>query len=358
MRMFVVSSPFMMHVAQCIIKKSKNMNNILYSWYVPNNKKHIQSYEIQKNEDYWKKIIHSDKGDLFIHLTIKNIFLYRNLLKKNAMEIKKILESNGATEVIIGNRYSPIDRQIYHVCRDLGISCSLLEDGLRSYINENKVIKKDYKYIIKKFIKKIIFREMYFLYDEEYELIFESIYTVLPEKYSIDNYKGELKEIDLNIIDNDKIAKLINFDENKNRALFLSQCISEDREVSVEQEIKLLENFIVNNIDKFDEIIIKFHPRDSKNKQNIIINKINTLGLDVKILDLGVDIPLELIIKELNINYLVGFYTSSLFYMKKIDSSINVISLLKSLTEVPSCSTRIKNIYMEVYNTFDDIVYK
>ena len=66
MRMFVVSSPFMMHVAQCIIKKSKNMNNILYSWYVPNNKKHIQSYEIQKNEDYWKKIIHSDKGDLFI----------------------------------------------------------------------------------------------------------------------------------------------------------------------------------------------------------------------------------------------------------------------------------------------------
>ncbi len=156
------------------------MNNILYSWYVPKIRNIYNPMKYKKMRIIGK-IIHSDKGDLFIHLTIKNIFLYRNLLKKNAMEIKKILESNGATEVIIGNRYSPIDRQIYHVCRDLGISCSLLEDGLRSYINENKVIKKDYKYIIKKFIKKIIFREMYFLYDEEYELILK-VYILYYQK--------------------------------------------------------------------------------------------------------------------------------------------------------------------------------
>lgn len=114
-----------------------------------------------------------------------------------------------------------------------------------------------------------------------------------------------------------------------NSILYLSDPLSEEYNLSIDDELKLIVQIINDFSD--NNIIVKFHPRDSEFKKNAIKKLIeNELPIDLK------NLPSEELISNYSFEAIVGticttLYYASLYTETPIFSYILVFSILNGL---------------------------
>lgn len=92
-----------------------------------------------------------------------------------------------------------------------------------------------------------------------------------------------------------------------NSILYLSDPLSEEYNLSIDDELKLIVQIINDFSD--NNIIVKFHPRDSESKKNAIKKLIeNELPIDLK------NLPSEELISNYSFEAIVGTICTTLYY--------------------------------------------
>lgn len=121
--------------------------------------------------------------------------------------------------------------------------------------------------------------------------------------YPIKNYKYLIR-YKLNIPVSEEIKNQISYLENMN--LYLSRPFVEDKILSLDEEIRIYHK-IIND---FGHIIVKFHPREEKEKKDYLIHK---LGLNT-IKDYLEDLPAEKITLNVKLANLIGTFSNTLMH--------------------------------------------
>lgn len=367
MKLFVVSSPLILYFTQNIIKDNNFKDNILYLWYVKGNERHIDSYKLQLIEEFWKEVIISKAGEEYNTLNFKGVLRDPEDKARAAKiegEIEALFNKHNIDEVFIGNRFVPIDRFVYTLCKRKKIKCNLVEDGMQNYLPQQFQElgeSSDFKLAFKAFMKNVVSSKYKLIFSKDKELKFNDIYAVFSQKYKLDNYCGQVKKINFNHLITDDISKKLKEDENylemtsnKNNLLFLSQSLSEDNFITMNKEIEI----VVNELKKYKEYncYIKFHPRDSLEKRNEMIKELQDNHLNVKVLNSQIDIPIEMFMELVNIDALIGIWSAALFYATKIKPHIKVIALLPTFVENLPEDSKLSTVYDNLYPVFSDVI--
>lgn len=286
MRLFIVSSPFLMYVAQSIIEQEQKKDNLLVYWHVEGKKNHIKSYKIQKISKFWRDEIYLKDWLSNYEVSFKSLTSIINLyfkLEEKEKEIRSLLLKYRIKELVIGNRYNPIDRHFYFVAKKMGIRISIMEDGMRNYIDESEIV--DVKNI-KIGIKKAILGNKYKIFNIFDEIKYDSKYCLLSIEKNEKNKKINLgKEMskELKIYFQNKIIK----SDGLKHTLFLSQSLSEDNEIRQEDEIEIIIKKLLKL--KKEKIYFKFHPRDSEEKKEKILNELKKNDISFENVTLDID---------------------------------------------------------------------
>jgi len=135
---------------------------------------------------------------------------------------------------------------------------------------------------------------------------FTNYYSVFPEMYPYDNYQF------IHQIKFDYLYSEFKNQDFKDSTLYLSDPLSEDGLMNEENEFRLL-----NDISKLKDVIIKFHPRESKEKIDYIKD-----NYAFKILPLGLSqIAAEDLIAKYEFKSIIGTICTALFYTEKFSKT-------------------------------------
>ena len=275
-----------------------------------NQEKHVKSYQLQKIDEFWKNEIYLENWKNKYNFSLKSpnriLKFYKDVEKKEC-EIKSILLKYNVSEIIIGNRYTPIDRHFAIIARSLGIKVSLMEDGMRNYIDESSVNTLN---PVTELIRRGIFGRYYTLNSFSTELSLDKRYCLLPLNNDENTVKIEFgknisKELKSYL---ERYLSEVNGGEN---TLFLSQSLSEDNEIYQEDEIEIIVQELLKEKEK--KIYFKFHPRDSENKKKKIIENLKKENIKYIDLSFDIDIPIELFTNQLSIKKIVGWWSANTF---------------------------------------------
>ncbi|MED3793805.1 polysialyltransferase family glycosyltransferase [Niallia alba] len=346
MKLYSISSPLIFYFSQSIAADNPN-NNIGFFWNVSGKDEHIESYNLMKDNNIWFDTIICKEASLLNNASIKNIIKFRDLkevidnIKNN---IENLLIKYKVEEVFIGNRFSSVDRLIYSICKKNKIPINLIEDGMSNYLsskvfNEKTQINTALNKKLKSYSQRIfdfIISEPNVLFNQS-ELMFNNIYAVFPQQYSLCNFSNGIKELKLkdslkknkDVIKKNGVYKIIPQleDSKKKKVLFLSQSLSEDYLISQEKEIEIICDYINQFEPEVYTILFKPHPRDSKEKVKKIVEKFENKRFFI-VFNNDIPIPIELLLGELNIDEIVGIWSATLFYTSKLNIDIKTVSLL------------------------------
>lgn len=139
---------------------------------------------------------------------------------------------------------------------------------------------------------------------------FYSYFSLFPEIY---NYN--------NVLNKNKIHLMLPKNDTLLHSLFLTSPFYESGRVKIDEEILVLKSVIK---EMPNNTYIKFHPQDSLEKKKMIRDLAAFLELPSELENL----PAELIINNSNIQWLGGYFTSTLFIAHSINLDISINSYI------------------------------
>lgn len=335
MNLFYIRNVLGAKVAEAIIlnKNIKNNYALLLQNKIPNYPDKIKKL---LNNLLWEEIKVSNL-DSSISIDFRNSKLFFNLLEEQSIEINKLLE--GISAVYLSNLNSIEERLIFTLSRQKNVTVNFFEEGLNLYFDPpHEIPNLNFLIKFKGFFKFILARKYRYILKNKSTFKAQTIYCIFPEKYKFENYKYIEKVIpSFNILQGSDVNK-----KNNIKTLFISRPLSEDKILSLNEEIYHLENFIktLNN-----DLIIKFHPRESEEKRAIILEKLNVFEISKDCLDLTA----EEVILNSSIEVLIGYESSTLAYISEL-SNIKVYSLLKEINQ--------KSFYLTQMTKFLELNFK
>jgi hypothetical protein len=241
------------------------------------------------------------------------------MIRKRLNFYKKFFLHNEIDEVILPYLYDIHNElPLFTVAVGQTIDISLFDEGVfpdfisKLYtFNSSKISK--LKIFIKNLILKLIINDRYFriFLDKGYDsdFTFKNYYSSFVDLYPYQNLEN-------------RILIKLEFPANSSRmeSLFLTSCLSEDGIISLEEEIDLIGK-IYSNLPKNTHI--KFHPRDSDQKKDLILSKYS-FSYDAS-LDL---LPSEFLLNNEYIKVLGGYLTTTLLLATLLKNGIAVNSYI------------------------------
>lgn len=329
MDLFYIRNKFSILSAEEIINNNKLSECIAYI--VDNDiDGYYENLKNDMDEKKWKFIsLAPFKSKANIN-TIKLVFLKNNI---NRIEniILETLRMMNIKRVFLSNILAYEEKIIYYCAKMMDIEVNYYEEGTNLYLNNGKECSK-----IKYFSKKILLGKYKYLCYDRKLFNFNSVYCCFPEKYLLNNVKEKKRNIIKLIDDSKKIDRQQGID-----VLFLSRPLSEDKIISLEDEINLFMN--LKNKFKNKNIYVKFHPRESKEKISYFKEKYDISELPEKYCDM----PAEKLLMYININILVGYETGTLAYVSEI-TNIKTYSMLRLVNN----KSKYLNDFYEFYKSY------
>lgn len=321
MRLFVIRNTTTALIANSIIEKENiDASALIIIHDTTNNIGFKKSITLILERSKWTKILFLDQKKLKLVVNsfdkIKSIFQERKLIKQQIKYYSLLLDELKISEVILSCTWDIInERTLLQATQNKLIAYSFYEQGLdyfyQSRIFDSKIISNN-SYYLKKITKTFLYHVILRKYNYHSEIMdFSGVLNYYTLFLNIFPYKNKIKptKVDLQIYNNKYILK----------AIFFTSSLSEDKIISLEDEIALLYR-IWPSLPK--PIFIKFHPRDSKIKKEIIIKKFDFKPLPI---DLE-NAPAEDLINSSETKFIGGYITTTLFIATQITMNARIIS--------------------------------
>ncbi len=300
---FIVLNPLNKYIMDILIKELNFKKNIV-----------ITSHKLMKtmNKSEYEKII---IVDLPLHQD--------NLIKKTGKMINLILNFEIVGEVdkvFIPSDYNILNQLILKKIKYNEVN--YYEEGgtlfYKLYEKSKNKLKENLKYFLKWIVRVEITKGI--LTSKE----IKNAYVFFSKE--LRKYNNKINYIDLsemirknNGIKNIKVStKYLNPDY-----VILTQPLTEDSLCKNYLEVKAIENFI----EKDKKYIIKFHPRDDKNKYRNITKLVNVLELPEELNE----IPYQILHYKLNPKGIVSHFSSVLYTVMDSNKNFERIALVKKL---------------------------
>lgn len=354
MNLFYIRNLISVHTSQSIIKQFLYYNNI--------------AFIVENQTDKYKSIIISEIDEKLFNKIVKNhitgikeqkvnnriINLFHSIfkLKKIVLPIEKYLITNKVKIIFLSNLSSFEERLIYVVAKKMNIIVNFYEEGFNLYTNNYKYtyssLRDLYNFYLKRLLKKLIYKSLYgkkfaLIEGKLYEYQSDKLYVLFPKLYTAKNY-NEIIKYTLNIPIKKDLLNAIKLLEGKN--LYLSRPYFEDGILSLNEEIGLYKK-ITND---FDQLIVKFHPRESEMKKEILKSKFNLIEIGNNLRN----IPAEKITLNSKLSNLIGTYSNTLLYTQKY-SDIPVKSYIHLISDLHFEIRSNKKFMLENFNDIEFI---
>lgn len=333
MDIFLIRNLFSIMSAENIIKEFNMKNPVAYIV-----KTDIEEYseKLEKNldKDLWRNVVKM-KYSSRDFLVEKNNKIQKNNIKKILEEIEKDLKKFKIQNIYLSNIEALEEKVIWEIAKKTDIKINYYEEGTNLYTSlwSNKL---SIKWIIKYFL----LGNLNFLIRNKGYFKGEKLYSYFPQKYKYNNVKNKIKlKLEYSVSENERneIEKL------DIKSIFLSRPLSEDGIMIEEEEIKVIKNFLENNK---TEIYVKFHPRESTEKINKMMQSVNMKLLPKELQDISAE---KVIYNSKNIRKLYGYETGTLAYMSEI-KDIEVYSLLERIYKNSKYLRKIYKLYKNEFN--------
>lgn len=302
--------------------------------------------EILNLSNMWASIIRLDKIDFNESKILPGLFqlffLKRFVISRKAF-FEDLLNLYDVDEAVISNIDVYNEIPLLTVLNKKKISLSLFDETVyRGYLSDIfSEVKQNYTYLIKmkSYIKLIVARIILGSYSD-------ILYNKVPfsEKQSFHNYYSQFPDIYplKNVTNKIKIIPSFPKIESNASSLLLTSCLSEDGLISLSEELEL-----IRQISKVipSNTVVRFHPRDSQDKKNLILELTGYKELPVNPL-----LSESLIFGE-NLLFLSGYLTSTLFTASRLNKRLNVNSFIGLLSpEILNISSlkRISRDFVEI----------
>lgn len=327
--LFFIHTPLQLFVAQQIIRQEKLTNNVLLYSYVKENEHFLKIYDLIIIDNFWEKTIFIKDlpaiGNIHLHNPIKTFIEIK--------KIKKIIKDEKINNLYLSD-IKNISTCFYSLLfSSINIKINIFEEG-SSHYSESIV----YKNTLKKKIATLILDYFYYLpfYSFKFGKYIFSTQELSNDKtlpidirYNILPYFNERFDRSLSIEPlfskktNDYLDKELNqCNQNEQSQILLTQPF-EDRDIFIKSiEIYLSEYF------NYKHIYIKFHPRDTVEFKERVIEVVKRNNVDYTILGIDYNIPIEYYLQKERFDTIVNFFSSVIMYNGYIYKKKNVISLM------------------------------
>lgn len=316
MDLFIVRNLLSIQTAETIIQVEGIKSPV--AMFASNDPAYRQKLKAQLCSNEWQFVPQDDYlYPLFALSYAKDIRNYRNYVQTLFRQMK-------ISRIFLSCLNSDDEKILYGVAQANNIKVYFYEEGTNLYCD---LYGNDAKARLKGLLKALMTRSLFELTFTKGDFRGEKLYCLLPEKYKFDNVT-EIIKLTPNFASYDK-ATIENLDI---RNLFLSRPLSEDGLVTLDEEISILRGFFGS--DRFDDVIVKFHPRESAEKIDRLKEefKFSTLPAPYE------NLSAEQIVWNGNVENLIGYETSTLAYVSELKPETNVFSLLQRLVATSNSS--------------------
>jgi hypothetical protein len=237
------------------------------------------------NRDLWSKIL---------------IYKGNSSLSKTIIEMKNLLKSHLITQVFIPNAYEPLSGgALFHSAKKMRITINQLEEGINPELrHQNHPIRLDLK--LKRMLYWLIKLARYsypLYYYRVNEYKYTNRYTFFPNLEI--KTKTKTKTVKLSFNYNPQINSYTDY------YIFLSRPVENQGCHFFDDQI----NVILDSLNRFERILIKFHPRDSVDKRNKITKALSHIE-NVKVLDSN--ISAERFLQKNKVKGIIGYYSNTM----------------------------------------------
>ena len=359
--LFCVYTPFQFYVAQAIVIQEKLENNILLMGYVADSSHFLDIYKILKIDGCWSDEILMTNISSWL-----NIDLYhpiKSILKihKDYSSIKTHLKKYDIDSIYLGDINNYTERMMAQVLSKRRVRISFFEEGASHYgermvgglLSHKPFIATLYQTFFDWFLYLPLFKQRmgYSTFVKAAPLAdipIDSRYSIIPnfhESFDKRVYcRGLVSPRVSNLIKDE--CKNIN---TSNSVLFLEQPIYELVKDSISCYIQTIKDYFLQ-LHEDITIVIKYHPRETKEIKNTIENLFVSLGRKYIVISKEVNLPIEFYMEQIKFKHVVNFITSSAFYNGYLFDEVEFIYLIEEFYN--NC----KDAQLPEYKNLDNIM--
>lgn len=313
MNLFYIRNLTSVHTAQSIISQFNYNNNIAF---LLEDQTHLYKSKLKAEIDnsFFHKIETINVSGWKSNNTMRYIgFFIRTLkLKKRKHHIKNYLLHNNIQRIFLSNIKNYQEKLFFVTAQELEVEVNLYEEGFTLYTSIQpsqldfgfKSIHTRLKKNFKIFFIKILYGNSESLLEKPISHFqATNVYALFPNLYSIKNYENLIRyKLIMPISEN--IFKNLKYLESQN--LYLSRPFVEDKILTLDEEI----NLYIQVQNDFGPIIVKFHPRETEEKKELLKNRLNLTEVSKEIRN----IPAEKIVLNIELSNLIGTFSNTLMY--------------------------------------------
>lgn len=341
--LFFIHTPLQLLVAQQIIRQEQLKDNVMLYGYVDDNVHFLQQYELTIIDSFWSARVAMPKVARWAIISRKQILRDCRQVWKNYQFIKKVISDFNVDTLFLGDVQNISCQQTALTFHKKGFKICFFEEGNGHYIM-------DYGYGISGGFK-----------DKVYSVLIDLFYY--RPLYGV--YFGHIrywKGFTLSDLPMDVRYSLVPFyHESFDRLVTYRPMFSDRLKAFLEEETRGLDTsgstllltspFYINGIDddpkpyvktiidyarrtcKQGVLHIKFHPRETQEARQMILEQLDTEGINYLILGTKMNIPVEYYLQYIHYEQMVMFLSSTAFYNGYLYPKTEFISLMKEYLE-------------------------
>lgn len=341
--LFVVFTPLQVVVAQQIIRQENLVDNVMLESYLPDCEHFLEIYQMIRIDGIWKKVLPFDNWAYWDYSggkLIRHIFD----VKKKANAIEHLLRQNNIDNIYLADFQNQTNRFTCVWLANKGYKIFFYEEGYSHYIPRvgyppsNNFFHRFYEHLL----DGGYYLPLYHIHFANWRCYPNKDYHGLPIycRYSIIpniHHESYDKRLTYQPMASIKLQEFVKGDigdyTNEDKILLLTDPMSE---VLDAQYRYLYYETIKDSLDKYKEkhIYVKYHPRDSREDREEVINILENLRCEYSILGKRVNIPVEFYLQNTKFSTVLFFNTSTYFYNGYLFPEVKFIKLLPTLYNI------------------------
>lgn len=334
--LFFIHTPFQLFVAQQLIAQENLTNNILLYGYVYTNRHFVDIYDAMIVDNLWaKKIAYPGVAGWAIgdyNRPLESISSIRNNYKR----LTKIIKDNNIGKFYFGDIHNASYQLLSKIYKDK-IQSVYFEEGSSHYYNTSRVYNRNRikESLICAYFDAFVFLPLWgFRYAKQF--YFDCLdYSEIPlsERFSIipafhESFDKTLK-INKQISKRTEaiITKELTDIDTSNSVLFISEPVIEGNpKQDASLKAAAIKEYFIGHTE--NEVVIKFHPRETDVDKKAVINVFKSLGIKYTVIGKDLNLPIEYYLQIVNFKYVYTFYASTMLYNGYIFKKTKFVSLL------------------------------
>lgn len=364
--LFFIHTPFQLFVAQQLVHQKNLMNNIMVYGYIGSNTNTLELYDAMIIDKLWNNRF------FMLHINDWNIFQLKHPIKsyyrsyKTQRWLDTILYNHSISDIYFGDINNTCYQLLSLKYKKTRININFYEEGYSHYVNSKQASL--FGNIWKRRIKALI--SDLFFYFPVWRLSFGSYlylnhieYSQLPihKRYSICPHYHESFDERLypSVLMSERVQEIVNKElanvKTQEVILFLSEPVDEVSSFKWTLELLTLKRELEKH-DKQTHIVVKFHPRETVQKKQDILEVFNEVNLPYTVICEDCNIPVEFFLQVMDFKLIITFFCSTVFYNGYLYNKTKTYSLLPTYYEL--CKEYDSPFTKEVESSLSSIFFK